>query len=346
MLWRLIAAGGVQTTMRPLTFVAALVFLAATAPAQIWPEQWREHRRTKAEAVTIPSESQAIWSEYQGEAAERATYSGPIGAFRATAYRLADATSAFAWFQFLRPANCTPALESVVLCATPGSQFMAHMNHVLVFEGWRPLPGELAALYPALPGLRSGGGLPQLPGFLPEKDRIRNSERYILGIDSLSQFEPAIDPILAGFEDSAEAISARYRTPGGGTVNLTLFYYPTPQVARTRVSGFEQQPGFNVKRSGSLIAVIPGGHDPAQVQPLLDAVEYDLNFVWNEATKDPPMPDVAGMLIAIFELTGILLVSCILGGVLFAVLWFYLRRRQHRIEGSEATITILDLGKH
>jgi hypothetical protein len=54
-----------------------------------------------------------------------------------------------------------------------------------------------------------------------------------------------------------------------------------------------------------------------QVKPLLDAVEYDLNFVWNEATKDPPMPDVAGMLIAIFELTGILLVSCILGGVPF-----------------------------
>jgi hypothetical protein len=52
------------------------------------------------------------------------------------------------------------------------------------------------------------------------------------------------------------------------------------------------------------------------------------------------------MLIAIFELTGILLVSCILGGVLFAALWIYLRRRQQRIDGSEATITILDLSKH
>lgn len=342
MLWRLTTARGVQMSVRPLRLILCIALCAAAAPAQIWPEQWREHRRTRAEAVAIAESERGLWSEYQGEAAERAAYSGPIGAFNATAYRLADSTAALAWFQFLRPPNCTPARDSITLCTTPGAQYMAHQNHVLVFEGWRPVPAELAALYEALPGLRSGGGLPQLPGFVPEKDRVRNSERYILGIESLRQFEPRIDPILAGFEDSAEAQLARFKTPAG-IVTMAVFYYPTPQVARVRLRGFEQQAGLNVKRSGSLIAVVPDAVDPSLVQPLLDSVTYDVNFVWNEATKDPPMPDVAGMLIAIFELTGLLLLSCILGGLLFAGLWLFLRRRQARIEGTEATITILDL---
>ncbi len=342
MLWRLIQAGGVQRNMK-FRLSVCLLALVSAAPAQIWPEQWREHRRTKTEILTIAEQDRALWSEYQGEAAERAAYSGPIGAFQATAYRLADATSSLAWYQFLRPENCTPARDSMTLCATPGAQYMAHMNHVFVFEGWRPLPAELTALYEALPSLRSGGGLPKLPAFVPEKNRIRNSERYVLGVDSLRRFEPRIDPVLAGFEDSAEALFTRFNT-GAGPVGMTVFYYPTPQVARARLPGFEQQQGFHVKRSGSLIAVIPGPHDPAVVQPLLEAVEYDLNFVWNEATKDPPMPNVGGMLVAIFELTGILLVSCIVGGIFFSGLWFILRRRQGRMHGSEATITILDLG--
>lgn len=322
---------------------ACVVLLAVAATAQIWPEKWREHQRTRVQPIPISEQDLGLWSEYQGEAAELATFSGPIGAFRATAYRLADSTSALAWYQLIRPANCTPARDTINLCSTPGAQFMTHMNHVLVFEGWRPLPAELTALYESLPSLRSGGGLPKLPAFLPEKNRVRNSERYILGIDSLRRFAPSIDPVIPGFEDSAEAQLAQYRTPAG-LVDLIVFYYPTPQVARAKLTGFEQAQQLSVKRSGSLISVIPGPHDPAQVQSLLDSVEYDLNFVWNEATKDPPMPDVAGMLIAIFELTGLLLLACILGGLGFSGIWFLLRRRQRKIDGTEATITILNLG--
>lgn len=322
---------------------AILLLLAGAASAQIWPEQWREHRRTRVEALAILEEDRGLWSEFQGEAAERAGYSGPIGAFTATAYRLSDSTTALAWYQFLRPANCTPARDLINLCTTPGAQYMTHQNHVLVFEGWRPLPAELAALYEALPSLRSGGGLPKLTAFLPERGLVRNSERYVLGVESLRRFAPQIDPLVAGFEDSAEAQLAQYRV-AGSTVDLLLFYYPTPQLARARLAGFEQQTGVSVKRRGAIIAVVPGGQDPALVQPLLDAVQYDINFVWNEATKAPPMPDVAGMLIAIFELTGLLLTACVVGGLLFAGLWFLLRRRQQKIDGTESTITILNLG--
>jgi hypothetical protein len=47
------------------------------------------------------------------------------------------------------------------------------------------------------------------------------------------------------------------------------------------------------------------------------------------------------MLLAIFELTGVLLLVCVGGGVLFAILWKYLRRRDAAIQGSESTMTFL-----
>ena len=317
---------------------AAAVLLSWPLSAAIWPEQWREHKRASFEPAAV--EETALWNEFLGEAAESALYKGPIGPFKATAWRLADATSALAWYQNVRPANCTPARDTIVLCTTPGGQYMAHMNYVFRFEGWRPLPKELEVLYPSLPALRSGGGIPKLPFLMPEAGRVRNSERYILGIQSLAAYEPSISPAQVGFEDSAEAQYARFNTPGG-EVALTLFYYPNPQLARKYLPNFERQSGFAVKRSGPMIAVIPGGHSPEKIAKILDSVTWNVNFIWNEATKPPPMPDVAGMLIAIFELTGFLLLVCVGGGAAFAMLWIFLRRRQSRIEGTESAMTFL-----
>jgi len=55
------------------------------------------------------------------------------------------------------------------------------------------------------------------------------------------------------------------------------------------------------------------------------------------------MPNVGGMLVAIFELTGVLLLACLGGGILFASLWILLRRRHLRADGSEDTMTVLSL---
>lgn len=324
--------------------MARLALLIAIAslplPGAILPQQWREHKQTRVEPVVIADADKDLWTEYQGDAAEKARYNGPIGPFSVTAWRLSDSTSALAWFQQIRPANCIPARDSITLCTTPGAQVMAHQNYVLQFEGWRPLDKELTDLYAALPGTRSGGGLPKLPAFLPEKNRVRNSERYILGVQSLSRFEPRITPESVGFEDAAEAQFVLYKTPAGD-VALTLFHYPNPQLAKKYQAALERQPGVAVRRNGSLVAVIPGAQDAKILAPIFDSIVYDLNFTWNEATKPPPMPDVAGMLISIFELTGLLLVICVGGGLLFAGLTIYLRRRQGRLTGDENPMTFI-----
>lgn len=315
--------------------------LACSASAQqVWPETWHGSTRTSSRPVTI--EDGDLWTEFGGELAEQAEYKGPAGTFTATAWRLNDATAALAFYESERPQACTPVANVSTLCVTPGAQWMADANYVLRFEGWRPQAAEMKELEKALPDRRSGGGLPTLTSYLPEQNRVRNSERYILGIYSLGKFESRISPMLVGFEDGAEAHVAKYQTPTG-ELQLTLISYPTPQLARAKYAQFEKQ-GWVTARSGPMIAVIPGADGPAaaSAERLVKSIQWQTNFTWNQATKLPPMPNVGGMLVAIFELTGVLLVACVGGGVLFAAIWIYMRRKSYT-DAAESQFTSLHL---
>jgi hypothetical protein len=329
-----------------LAILASLACGAAAqaAPAQpIWPEKWREHQREKAAPVT-PPEAQ-LWAEFGGEAAEKAIYESPVGRFSATAYRLKDATAALAWYEYLRPETAVPARGAATVSTMPGAQFAAHQNYVLVFEGWRPLEAEMAALYKRLPQMRGGGGLPKLIGYLPEKDRRRNSERYILGLHSLELFAPAVPGAVAGFEDGAEAQAARYQTPGG-EMPLVIFEYPTPQVAQRYEAEFGKLAGWQVKRTGPLVAVVPAeaGHavDAAAAKALLDPIEWNLEFTWYESAKRHMPVNVGAMLVGAIELTGAVLAAVFFGGVFFAVIGVWIRRRGLK-DGEEPGLTVLRL---
>ena len=81
--------------------------------------------------------------------------------------------------------------------------------------------------------------------------------------------------------------------------------------------------------------------DRKAAEALLAPLEWKGTFIWNQTTTVPKMPDVGGMLVAIFELTGFLLVVCVGGGLVFAFGWVYLRRRRTRIYGTDAVITVL-----
>jgi hypothetical protein len=309
----------------------------------IWPEKWRENVRQKA-APVVASDAE-LWAEYVGEAAESATYSGSVGRFSATAYRLKDSTSALGWYESLLPENAVPVRDTFGIATTPGSQFVLHLNYVLVFEGWRPLAKELDALYKILPKMRSGGGLPLLAQKLPELGRVRNSERYIVGLQSLSRFASPIPASLAGFEGGAEAAAAHYKTASGDLL-LALFQYPTPQIARDRVTAFQRQAGWQVKRTGTLIAVIPAPQgftlDAKAAAPLFDAVQWDLDFTWYESAKRTAPPNVAAMLVGAIELTAVLLLAMFVGGFICAAIGVWIRRRGLK-DGEEPGMIRLNL---
>ncbi|MBI5282391.1 MAG: hypothetical protein HY858_11970 [Candidatus Solibacter usitatus] len=318
--------------MSPLSLL--LLLLSSAAYAQLWPDPWHGSARTSTSAPPIADPM--LWAEYGGQASEKAVYNGPVGRFSATAWRLDDSTAALAWFQAIRPANC--ASSSLTACATPGAQFVLHQNYVLLFEGWRPLPAELAELYPQLPRLRSGGGLPLLPAYLPEKNRVRNSERYVLGPHSLQRFLPAVPAALAGLEDGVEAQVASFSSPSG-PATLAVFYFLTPQLAILKAREFEKLPGFAVKRTGAFVAL--ASPSPSFAATILRSIESQSEFVWNTPGKLPEMPNVAGMLVAIAELTGLLLIACVAGGLVFAFFRAYFRNRRIRLAGTDSPFTFL-----
>jgi hypothetical protein len=325
--------------------IAALIFATcfSISAESIWPEKWRENLRQKAVPVVVADAR--LWAEFGGEAAEKAVYSGPAGRFDATAYRLKDSTSALAWYEFLRPENAVPAHDTFGLSTTPGSEFALHQNYVLVFEGWRPLEKEMDALYKRLPKLRSAGGLPVLARCLPETGRVRNSERYVIGLRSLELFANQIPGAMVGFEGGAEVTLARYKT-ASGDVLLALFEYPTPQIARDRFASFQKQAGWQVKRTGPLIAVIPAqpgiSLDAAAAKPLFDAIQWDLDFTWYETAKRTAPPNVAAMLLGAIKLTAVLLLAMFLGGIVCASIGVWIRRRGLK-DGEEPGMITLNL---
>lgn len=325
-----------------LAFILSALALPISAE-NIWPEQWREHARQKSVPVVIADPQ--LWAEYSGETAEKAIYNSPVGRFSATAYRLKDSTTALAWYEFLRPESAVPVRDRPWVATTPGAQFALHQNYVFVFEGWRPLDKEMDALYKLLPKLHSGGGLPLLVQHLPETGRVRNSERYLIGLHSLDLFANQVPAAVAGFESGAEAALARYQTPMGD-LPLILFEYPTPQIARDRVAAFEKQPGWQVKRSGPLVAIILAPPalklDAAGARPLFDSIQWDLQFTWYESAKRTAQPNVAKMLLGAFKLTGVLLLGMVFGGVFFASIGVWWRRRGLK-DGEEPGMISLNL---
>jgi hypothetical protein len=294
MLWRLILPG-----------LAALSLSAA-----ILPETFAAYKRAAAAPVT--PDTAALWAEYGLNEAEKASYTGPGQNFTITAYRMKDPTGAFAAFQWQRPQSAQSALTSATVA---GGALIVHDNYLLRIEGEAPHPSSLTDLYRQLPQVNRSS-LPPLYGYLPARNRIPNSERYLLGTRALAQFAPAISPELAAFDRGAEAQVARYRGDDS-YFQLVLFSYPTPQMAMERATRFGRLGGAIVRRSGPLLAVVPDGAGRPFAEALVNQITYAPNLTWNEyVSKDTPQ-DAAKMILAIAALAGGLITSAILLGIVF-----------------------------
>ena len=164
----------------------------------------------------------------------------------------------------------------------------------------------------------SRADLPVLANYLPARDRIPRSERYILGPIYLKESAPSIPEPLVGFQFSPEVALASYRTHKGDQL-LAIVAYPTPQIARDQATAFEQAKVGQVKRTGPYVAVIPSPADPVAAQDLLSDINYQASVSENEPIRIPIKPQTAArMILAIFTLAGIVLVFCVLSGVAFA----------------------------
>jgi len=199
---------------------------------------------------------------------------------------------------------------------------LAYGNYLFHFLGYKPQLPELEELFDRLPRLDQSA-LPTLPGYLPSRDLVVNSERYILGPESLAKFAPEIPPSLAAFHLGAEAQMGRFRAEKG-EMSLAIFSYPTPHLARERAEAFRNLAGAMVKRAGPLVAVILAPKDADAAERLLSAVRYEATVSLSQYV--PTRRDLWwDLLINIALLTALLLLFCTVAGL--AVAGWRIRRR-------------------
>jgi hypothetical protein len=245
----------------------------------------------KSVVAAQPPGNPLLWKEFGLRSAERADF----GARRITAFEMQDVTGAVAASEWLQ-----------------GSISIGHV--VLTCTGKCPVEAKEYSRFLSDTG---SGYPPSLPAYLPRRDVISGTERYVLGPVGLAEFAPGFPSTVVGWQFSPEGDLMRYRTPAGEAV-LAVFSYPTPQIARQQADVWRKVNGAFVKRTGPLVAIAFGIADKNAAWGLLNQVNYEADVTMNEAAKANQAKSLANMILSIFALAGILILFCLLSGLVFA----------------------------
>jgi hypothetical protein len=177
---------------------------------------------------------------------------------------------------------------------------------------------ELAGLLPSAKG--SADNLPTLPEYLPKKDAVANSAKYILGPQALLVAKSPLTAEQIDFGHDPEVLMQDYSSPDGG-LTLTLLDYPTPQIAGERLralqSAQQTNPAFLARRTGPILAVVTGAINSSEAKTLLNSVNYEAEVTWNERTSFSKRDNIGNLILAVFTLIGIILLISLIFGVFF-----------------------------
>jgi hypothetical protein len=300
---------------------------ALSLPAAILPEGMEHHSRKTVKA--LKPEPAAVWSEYGLQEAETARYEGAKGAFTISAWRLPDATNALAAIQLLRGAR--PA----------GATIQQRGNYILQFDGFKPEEETMNQLILAMPRY-DASSLPALTGFLPAPNRHGNSERYILGPNSLEAFIPGMSPSLVAFHFGTEGQLARYKDKDGD-VTLVLFNYPNPQVAKERIAAFQEQKQYVARRSGPLLAVVTQTPTPDAAERILSQVRWEVNMTINQQMPDPKGDNIGVLFMNVSKFSGMMILFALLAGGGFAAFRRLGRKISGQKSGDESSVIALHI---
>ena len=326
---------------RRLIFLLPALFAACLAHGGLLPDGFEGATRVNARKAPVPNAE--LWREYGLKDSEQADYNQAGVKFTITVWRFSDTTSAFAAFQFLRPADSKPATLTKVSAKKGAVTLAVFGNYLLQFDGTTPSDSDvLSQLMLSLPRLEQAS-FPVLTAFLPPTGLVPNSERYILGPASLALFEPSVSPSLAAFSMGVEAQSARYKT-SEGEVQLTIFSYPTPHIARERLTEFQKLPGVRVKRSGVLLALIAASPNPDSAERLLAEVRYEANISLTAQTAGSD-PTISQIVVTGLESAAILFGFSVLAGFGFKGFRLLMNRIRGIKKGDlDGEMTVLHLG--
>lgn len=308
----------------------------AILPQQFGGWQIEGSAHTSTDPAAADSTNAGALKEYRFTDMATATYTRDDGrTLKIRAARFEDASGAFGAYTFYLQPDMTK--EDVGdQAASMGQRVLFYRGHILVdaqFSQESPMSGaelrELAGVLPR-PGGNSGN-LPSFIEFMPRRDYIPLTQKYVMGPVALNALQPPVSAEQVDFGSSAEVSLARYNTPGG-EASLMLISYPTPQLAaahrRTMNAARQIAPtqageseilcagDFCDKRTGPIVAVVTGT-SASDAKSLLGLVNYEATVTWNTPTENGQVHDLYMLILNIVILCAILAGLAIIAGVAF-----------------------------
>jgi uncharacterized protein DUF6599 len=286
--------------------VPLLVLLCAAVPAcaqKILPPAAAGWANTGEPMVQLAAVPEPVLAEYGLVSRESDRFEHGQEFFTACLYKLKDSSGAYGLYSFLRTPQMQRANFTDHSSMTRSRVLILDGNLVLDVSGSdvsRSQP-QIKELVAALASHADEGSLPTIPLYLPEKNRVDISDRYILGPQTLDQLFPGGIGNAVGFQRSAEAELAHYALRGHDAT-LLIVGLPTDQLAAAQLS--ELQKNFNVngagqawgpplyaKRSARLLAIVAGATSQTEANTLLDQIQMETERSWNEPVPkhEPPI---------------------------------------------------------
>jgi hypothetical protein len=252
------------------------------------------------------------------------------------AARFADASGAFGAYTFyLQPDMRSEDIGDQG--ASLGERVLFYRGSVLVdalFSQESAMSGaELRELAGDLPApLGSAANLPTFIGFMPRRQYVANTQKYVMGPAALTALAAPVPAGLVDFKDSAEVSLGQYTTPSG-EATVMLISYPTPQLAAEHLRSIDAahhiaqpQPGIEAiensgtffdKRTGPLVAIASGPIAASDAKSLLGMVNYEASVTWNTPAGSHDVHDLYSLILNVVILCAILGVLAIVAGVAF-----------------------------
>jgi len=327
---------------RFLIFACAWVRLCALAAATdtaILPKSFAGWTQTGTPQTTTDlaqadAAYPAVLKEYGFTDSQTATYTRDDGRkLTIKAARFSDATGAYGAFTFYRQPAMT-AEEIGTKSASANNRILFFRSNVLVDADFDRITamsaGELRELAGMLPSAKgTADNLPNLPQYLPKQDAVANSAKYILGPQALLAAKAPLTAEQVDFDHDPEILLQMYNSKDG-PLTLSVINYPTPQIAGERLRALQaaqtNPPSLLVRRSGPLLAIVTGAVGSNQAQTLLNAVNYEAEVTWSEATSLSKRDNIGNLVLGVFTLIGIILLISIIFGVFFGGLRIVVKR--------------------
>jgi hypothetical protein len=349
--------------MRRLTGLSITVLFFAALPAsaqQILPPSFAGCARTDVPAISVypPKSDSQIMTEYGYVGFDSDSFACGSKSLDVATYRMKDASSAYGLYSYLRTPDMARANFTDHSSISSERALVLAGDLVLDVRGKQleKVEPQLKALVAAIAPKAHEGVLPTLWQYLPQKNMIERTDRYVLGPQTLNELFPGGLGDSLGFQSSAEAEVAHYRL-GGRDATLLVAEFPTDQFAARQLAELQKKfdvngsnqatglPELFATRSARLVAIVAGASNQAEADSLLNQVQMETELTWNEPTFQFKEPSIEMMIEGSIIGAGTICMFALIAGLSFGGLRLIVKRvAPGKVFDRNSHLQVLQLG--